>query len=85
MLAQGLARHPRFLPGLLAMAKVQRLRGELDGAQLTLRQAAKVRGLLSHGHRTQKSKHSSWSRVRVGVGVGVRACFCLVARLCVPS
>ncbi|KAF5837116.1 hypothetical protein DUNSADRAFT_4839 [Dunaliella salina] len=41
MLTEGLSRHPRFLPGLLALAKVQRLRGEVEGAQVTLRHASK--------------------------------------------
>lgn len=43
LLMQALTRHPRFVPALLALARVQRLRGEVKEAQLTLRKAATVR------------------------------------------
>lgn len=42
LLAEMVARNPHHLPALLKLARVQRLRGELEGAQVTLWQAKKV-------------------------------------------
>jgi Tfp pilus assembly protein PilF len=46
LLEEGLELHPRFLQAHVALARVERLSGNLEEAQQILRKAAKVRACL---------------------------------------